>query len=103
MTPGEEPAKDPKEKSMTTDTLPKFDIRREGRAWTREEMKQRLDELGEVKLEIIHGKLLWSREERLLLIGMLLEHAGMDDVVALGDAARWKEAIDARLAKEQQR
>lgn len=62
-------------------------------------MRQRLEQLGEVKLEIFEGKLLWSREERLMLIGMLLEHAGMDDVVALGDVEQWQAALDARRAQ----
>ncbi len=77
-----------------------WDIRREGRAWTAEEFIARADRLVELKLEISKGKLFWSDETRRLILGMLLENVGMDEVVKLGDLSRWKEAI---VAAEQER
>jgi hypothetical protein len=72
-----------------------WDIRREGRAWTAEEFPTRADRLMELKLEISRGKLFWSEETRLLLLGMLLENVGLDAAVRLGDLTRWKEAVAA--------
>jgi hypothetical protein len=70
----------------------KWDIRREGRAWTGEECLVRF-ELGPEKFEVIDGKLLWSDEELMSLLAMLLEQAGVDRAVRLGDPAVWREAI----------
>jgi hypothetical protein len=69
-----------------------WDIRREGRAWTDAEFDQRLD-LRPEKLEVWEGKLLWEDEERILLLGLLLENLGADVAVRLGDPAVWKAAI----------
>jgi hypothetical protein len=77
-----------------------WDIRREGRAWTAEEFITRADRLVELKLEVSKGKLFWSDETRRLILGMLLENVGRDEVVKLGDLSRWKEAI---VAAEQER
>jgi hypothetical protein len=85
----------------TTIASLKPDIRRDGRAWTRdEEFRERLDQLDGFKFEISGGKLFWSDEDRLLVVALLLENLGMDAVVRLGDAMRWKEAIEARLTEE---
>lgn len=72
-----------------------WDIHRGGRSWTPEEFTTRADRLVELKLEISKGKLFWSDETRMLILGMLLENMGMDAVVRLGDLARWKEAVAA--------
>ena len=72
-----------------------WDIRRGGRSWTPEEFTARADRLVELKLEISKGKLFWSDETRMLILGMLLENMGMDAVVRLGDVGRWKEAVAA--------
>jgi hypothetical protein len=69
-----------------------WDIRREGRAWTGEEFDQRVD-LRPEKLEVWEGKLLWEDEERILLLGLLLENLGADVAVRLGDPAVWKAAV----------
>ena len=74
---------------------PAWDIRREGRRWSGDELAARWEQLGEIKFESTGGKLFWRKETRLLLLGMLLENEGLDEAVKLGDLARWKEAIDA--------
>jgi hypothetical protein len=84
---------------MTLSSL-KLDIRRDGRAWSSDEIHERLAHIDDFKLEIHDGKLLWSDDARLTVVAMLLENVGLDAVVRLGDPMRWKEAIDARLAEE---
>ena len=67
-------------------------IGRAGRAWTGDEFRQRI-ELRPEKLEVYEGRLLWSDEERLELLGLLLENVGVDRAIRLGDAAVWRAAI----------
>jgi len=66
----------------------RWDIRREGRSWTAGEFRSRVD-LRPEKLEVFEGKLLWSHEERLALLGLLLENVGADEAVKLGDPSVW--------------
>ena len=66
-----------------------------GRAWASGEAMQRY-ELTPEKLEMIKGKLLWSEEDRVNLLGLLLENVGADRAVRLGDPQVWREAV-ARL------
>lgn len=73
----------------------KWDIRNEGRAWSHDEAFDRYA-LTPEKLEMIYGKLLWNDEDRLVLLGLLLENVGADAAVRLGDPAVWLDAI-ARL------
>jgi hypothetical protein len=75
----------------------KFDIQRQGRKWTRSEIKQKYYELCPEKIELIEGKMFWTDEQRLNMLGLLLENIGMDAAVRLGDPALWKQAIDERL------
>lgn len=72
-----------------------WDIRREGRAWSASEFRSRA-ELRPEKLEIFEGKLLWSDEERLALLGLLLENVGADQAVKLGDPGVWIAAARSR-------
>ena len=67
-------------------------IERQGRSWSAEEFRQRMD-LTPEKLEAWDGKLLWDDDERVLLLGLLLENVGIDRAIRLGDPARWREAI----------
>ncbi|OLD22002.1 MAG: hypothetical protein AUJ01_01150 [Acidobacteria bacterium 13_1_40CM_3_65_5] len=60
-----------------------WDIRREGRAWA----------YTPEKIEMVGGKLLADDEERLTLLGLLLENVGADAAVRLGDPNVWREAI----------
>lgn len=69
-------------------------IRREGRAWTPEEVLERWGRTPE-KMELIEGKLFWDDEERLAMLGLLLENVGADAAVRLGDPAVWREAVAA--------
>lgn len=70
----------------------KWDIRDKGRAWVKEEILGRY-ELTPHKIEIIEGKLLWSDEDRVNLLGLLLENIGADRAVQLGDADVWRQAV----------
>ena len=72
----------------------KWDIRREGRAWTGDEGMQRFS-LTPEKFEMYRGKLFWSDEDRVNLLGLLLENVGADQAVRLGDQAVWRAAIAA--------
>jgi hypothetical protein len=74
-----------------------FDIQRQGRRWTRAEVEQKYHRLCPEKIELIEGKMFWTDEERLNMLGLLLENVGMDAAVRLGDPALWKQAIDDRL------
>jgi hypothetical protein len=70
----------------------RWDIRRKGRSWTADEFRSRVD-LRPEKLEVWKGKLLWSDEERLALLGLLLENVGADEAVKLGDPRVWADAV----------
>ena len=48
------------------------------------------------KLEMIRGKLLWDDEERINLLGLLLENVGANRAVELGNPQVWRDAV-ARL------
>ena len=71
---------------------PQWDIRREGRRWSTDEMMERLEAAPE-KLEVTEGKLYWDDEERLTMLAMLLENVGIDAAVRLGDPQLWRDAI----------
>ena len=73
-----------------------WDIRREGRAWSGEELRERRELMPE-KLEVWQGRLLWDDEERLALLAVLLENVGIDRAGRLGDPASWRAAITERL------
>lgn len=42
---------------------------------------------------MIDGELLWSDEERLAMLGVILEQVGADQAVRLGDPAVWRAAV----------
>jgi hypothetical protein len=77
---------------MTTEV--NWDIRREGRAWTANEAMPRYN-LTPEKFEMCQGKLFWSDEDRLNMLGLMLENVGADQAVRLGDPAVWKAAVAA--------
>jgi hypothetical protein len=72
-----------------------WDIRREGRTWACDEALRRF-ELTPYRIEMLEGRLLSDEQERLNLLGLLLENVGADGAVRLGDPAVWREAV-ARL------
>jgi hypothetical protein len=57
-------------------------------------LRERLDLLPE-KFEVIDGELLWSEEERLAMLAVVLEQVGVDRAVRLGDPAVWRAAVAA--------
>lgn len=72
-----------------------WEIRREGRSWTRDEMMHRFEWTPE-KFEVVGGRMFWSETDRLAMLAMLLENVGLDKAVQLGDPTAWREAV-ARL------
>lgn len=71
-----------------------WDIRRQGRSWAGREGQERFN-LTPEKFEMCDGRLFWSDEDRLNLLGLLLENVGVDRAVRLGDAKVWLEAVGA--------
>ena len=69
-----------------------WDIRRAGRAWDDDEADAGW-ELTPEKFEMWEGKLFWEDEQRLLLLGLLLENMGVDAAIRLGDPEVWRAAI----------
>jgi hypothetical protein len=69
-----------------------WDIRPEGHSWRGDEASARFA-LAPEKLELIEGRLLWSDEERLMLLGLLLENVGTRAAVKLGDLDAWRAAV----------
>ena len=71
-----------------------WDIRREGRAWSGDEAMQHW-ELTPEKFEMFEDRLVWDDEQRIALLGLLLENVGADGAVRLGDPEVWNQAIAA--------
>ena len=69
-----------------------WDIRRQGRPWAGTEALERF-ELTPEKFEMNRGRLFWNDEQRVLLLGLLLENVGVDVAVRLGNPDVWREAI----------
>jgi hypothetical protein len=76
---------------------PEWDIRREGRKWTKEESPFRWRQAPE-KIEF-GGGIFVGEHDRLTVLAMLLENLGIDKVVRFGKLEDWKAAI-ADLEKE---
>jgi len=75
--------------------LPEFDIRREGRAWSTEEIERKWRHpMMPEDMELVGGKMFGLEEYRLIVLGFLLESVGADAAVRLGDPEVWREAID---------
>ena len=71
-----------------------WDIRRYGRAWEGKEVWRRWA-LTPEKIELIDAKVFYDDQQRLKMIGVLLENVGIDKVVRLGDPRVWREAVAA--------
>jgi hypothetical protein len=69
-----------------------WDIRGDGRSWGQGEAMDR-HSLTPEKLEMVDGKLLWSDQDREMLLGLLLENIGADRAVRLGDPEVWRAAV----------
>lgn len=76
----------------------KFDIQRQGRKWTRSEIEQKYHELCPEKIELIDGKMFWTDEQRLNMLGLLLENVGIDAAITLGNPELWKQALNDRTS-----
>ena len=76
-----------------------WDIRREGRKWTKEEFDRRAYQAPE-KIEFVGG-IFDGDEERMTVLAMLLENLGTDRAVRLGNPADWKAAVDDLLQSTQ--
>jgi hypothetical protein len=70
----------------------RWDIRREGRKWRGGESVARFEAVPH-RFEVIDGELLWSDEERLIMLATMLESVGLDRAVRLGDPQLWREAV----------
>ena len=68
-----------------------WDIRRAGRRWTKEEAERRLYQAPE-KIEFAGG-IFVGEDQRLTVLGMLLENLGIDKVIRFGKLDDWKAAI----------
>lgn len=68
-----------------------WDIRREGRRWTREEFDRRIYQAPE-KIEFAGG-IFTTEEERMTVLAMLLENLGINKAVQLGKLSDWKVAV----------
>ena len=77
----------------------RWDIRREPRAWSRDEMEVRWP-LTPEHFEAFDGKMFYDDEQRMHLLAMLLENIGIDAVLRLAPAERWREALDAAAAPQ---
>jgi len=71
-----------------------WDIRREGRAWSQEEFDERWA-LTPEKYECFDGKMLYTDEDRLNLLALLLEQVGIDEALRLAPKELWREALAA--------
>lgn len=76
----------------------RWDIRREGRAWDHAEKWDRWNRLPE-KFEVDEGKLFFEDDQRINLLGALLENVGADRAVQLGQIRVWAEAVKAQQRK----
>ena len=73
-----------------------WNIGRTGRSWRSEAMRRW--KLTPEKIEMVDGKLFDTDEQRLVMLGMLLENLGADAAVRLGDPQVWREAVARILA-----
>ena len=73
-----------------------WDIRREPREWSVEEINVRWPHTPE-HFELIDGKMFFEDEQRLHLLAMLLENMGIDAAIRLAPPELWREALDQQL------
>jgi hypothetical protein len=79
--------------------LPRFAIHQQGRAWTAEEVQERLRRLGACRLEVHSGRLFVDEFQRRMLLGMLLENVGLDAALELAGPGLWRQALSAKLLR----
>ena len=71
--------------------MSEWNIRREGRRWTHDEVGRRLYQAPE-KIEFAGG-IFNNDDERMTVLAMLLENLGIDRAVRLGNPADWKASV----------
>lgn len=71
---------------------PELQIGLDGRRWTVDDFYAR-DSILPEKMELIDGKLFWSRRERLGMLACMLEQVGLREAVKLAPKALWLEAL----------
>lgn len=86
-------------KQQALSELHDFDIRREGRRWSREEAERDYLALHEHpdapgKMELAEGTLFHNDAQRITMLGWLLEMLGADAAVRLGDPGVWRAAVE---------
>ena len=69
-----------------------FDVRREGRRYEGEEFDATYFSMPE-KMEACDGKIYCADDDRLKVLGTLLECMGADAAVRIGDPAVWRAAV----------
>ncbi len=69
-----------------------WEIRSEGRSWVAGEALPRYG-LTPEKIEMVRGKLFNNDEERIMMLGLLLENLGADAAVRLGNPQVWRDAV----------
>ena len=79
-------------------TQERWNIRREGQRWTKEQIDRRIVMAPE-KIEFVGG-IFANDHQRYVVLGMLLENLGIDRVIRFGSLGDWKAAI-ADLEKQQ--
>ena len=76
-----------------------WNIHREGRAWEGNEAQERIY-LAPEKIEMYKGKLFFSEEERIKMLGLLMENVGLDRALELCDVSVAEEAIKKLKSKK---
>ncbi|HEV7484113.1 MAG TPA: hypothetical protein VGQ65_00420 [Thermoanaerobaculia bacterium] len=71
-----------------------WDIRREPRRWSNDEIRSRL-KLTPEHFEVFDGEMLFTEEHRVNLLGVVLEQVGIDAALRLAPKELWREALDA--------
>lgn len=72
----------------------RWQIELAGRAWGPDEARDRWA-LTPEKIEMADGRLFWTEEERICMLGLLLENVGAGAAVQLGDPDVWRAAVAA--------
>lgn len=80
-----------------------FDIRREGRRWTPEEIESKWRQAHVTipeKLELIEGRVFLGDEQRITMLGWVLEQLGADVAIRMGEPEVWCEAVEEMLREQ---
>jgi len=70
-----------------------WNIKRKGRSWHGNEAREKFA-LTPQKIEMIEGKLFLSEEDRLNMLGLLMENIGLDQVLKVCDPATLQQVVN---------